>query len=503
MEPVNQPPRAAEDRRGSAGLIPSLGLFTTIMMVVGGVIGSGIFRKPGVMAGQVGSPELLLGVWVLAGVLTLFGALTNAEIASMIPETGGQYIYFERMYGPFFAFLYGWAIFAVIQCGSIAAVAYVFAEYATQFVKLPEFSAGVAAWSLHVPFVGDVTPLNEIGIKGLAAALIVLLTAINYVGVRFGGIVQNIFTVAKVAAMLLLALGAFLLPTGGAVANLTTPSAHIHLSGLALFAGIAAALQGAFWAYDGWNKLTYIAGEVKQPQRNIPLGLLWGMLIVTGIYLLMNVAYAYVLPIDQMARSKLVAADVAERCCSGGGRWIAAAVMISTFGTTNSIILATARVYFSMARMNAFPRCLGNVHPRFHTPAASLVVQGIWSALLLLSGTFDTLTDTLIFVSWAFYAIGAYGVFVLRRKQPDAPRPYKVPGYPLVPWVFIIFALLYLVFTVYNDIAGYQAAVAAGKPALINSALGTVLVLIGAPIYLLYRTKSSSQTREGERPREP
>ena len=209
----------------SAGLLPTLGLFTTMMLVIGGVIGSGIFRKPGVMAAQVGSPELLLGVWVLAGVITLFGALTNAEIASMIPETGGQYIYFERMYGPFFAFLYGWAIFAVMQCGSIAAVAYVFAEYATQFVRLPEFPAGVAAWSFHVPFVGDVTPLKEIGIKGLAAALIVLLTAINYVGVRFGGLVQNIFTVAKVAAMLLLVLGAFCLPTGGAVANLTTPSA--------------------------------------------------------------------------------------------------------------------------------------------------------------------------------------------------------------------------------------------------------------------------------------
>ena len=486
MTPTNTPPPS---RPLCAGLLPTLGLFTTVMMVIGGVIGSGIFRKPGVMAGQVGSPELLLGVWVLAGVLTLFGALTNAEIASMIPETGGQYVYFERMYGPFFAFLYGWATFAVMQCGSIAAVAYVFAEYAMQLLKLPEFQAGLSGWSLHVWFVGDITPLKEIRTKGLAAALIVLLTAINYVGVRFGGIVQNIFTVAKVAAMLLLAVGAFLLPTGGAVANLTTPSAHIHLSGLALIAGIAAALQGAFWAYDGWNKLTYIAGEVKQPQRNIPLGLLWGMLVVTGIYLLMNVAYAYVLPIDQMAHSKLVAADVADRCFAGGGRWIAAAVMISTFGTTNAIILASARVYFSMARMNVFPRKLGNVHPRFHTPAASLVVQGIWSALLLFSGTFDTLTDTLIFVSWAFYAVGAYGVFVLRRKQPDAPRPYKVPGYPLVPWVFIVFALLYLVFTVYNDIASYYAAVAAGKPALINSALGTVLVLVGTPIYFFYRAQ--------------
>src|SRR4051812_26745666 len=288
--------------------------------------------------------------------------------------------------------------------------------------------------------------------------------------------------------MLLLVLGAFLLPTGGSVANLTAGSIQPH--GLALLAAIAAALQGAFWAYDGWNKLTYIAGEIKEPQRNIPKALLIGMLIVTAIYVLMNLAYAYVLPIDQMANSKLVAADVAEKCFTGGGRWIAAAVMISTLGATNAIILASARVYFSMARRNVFPRVLGNVHPRFHTPAASLVVQGIWSVLLLLSGTFDTITDTLIFVSWVFYAMGAFGIFVLRRKEPSTPRPYKVPGYPVVPWVFIAFATVYLVFTVYNDILSYEAAIAAGKPAIINSAFGTVLVLVGAPIYFFYQRKA-------------
>ncbi len=488
-EPATAPSSTSGGRSLSAGLIPSLGLFSTVMLVIGGVIGSGIFRKPGVMAAQVGSPEILLGVWVLAGVLTLFGALTNAEIAGMIPETGGQYVYFERMYGPFFAFLYGWAVFVVMQSGSIAAVAYVFAEYSGHFIMLHELAPPLADWSFHVRFIGDIAPFKEFGTRSVAAGLIVLLTAINYIGVKFGGIVQNIFTIAKVAAMMLLVLGAFLLPTGGTFSNLTTPSTQIHVTGLALIAGIAAALQGAFWAYDGWNKLTYIAGEVKQPQRNIPLGLAWGMLIVTAIYLLMNVAYAYVLPIDVMAKSKLVAADVADLCFKGGGRWIAAAVMISTFGTTNAIILATARVYFSMARMNVFPQRLGDVHPRFRTPAASLVVQGIWSVLLLFSGTFDTLTDTLIFVSWAFYAIGAYGVFVMRKKAPDAPRPYKVPGYPIVPWVFIIFAVLYLVFTVYNDIVNYRAAVAAGKPALIDSAFGTVLVLAGAPIYFFYRNK--------------
>ena len=473
-------------RSSGTGLVPALGLFSTVLLVVGGVIGSGIFRKPGVMAAQLGSPEVLLLVWVGAGVITLFGALTNAEIASLIPETGGQYVYFERMYGPFFAFLYGWAVFAVIQTGSIAAVAYVFAEYATQFVKLPELSANVAAWSIHLPFIGDVAPLKEIGTKGLAAAVIILLTAVNYVGVKFGGIVQNIFTVAKVAAMFALMLGAFLLPTGGSFSNLTTPSATVQLSGLGLFAGIAAALQGAFWAYDGWNKITYIAGEVKQPQRNIPLGLLWGMLAVTAIYILMNIAYAYVLPIDEMAKSKLVAAEVAEKIFSGGRRWIAAAVMISTFGTTNAIILATARVYFSMARMNVFPRFLGNVHPRFHTPAASLVVQGVWSVVLVFSGTFDMLTDTLIFVSWIFYAAGAYGVFVLRRKMPEAPRPYKVPGYPFVPWAFIVFSVIYLGFTIYNDVVTYRAAVAAGTPTMINCSFGSVLVLVGTPIYFMY-----------------
>jgi APA family basic amino acid/polyamine antiporter len=472
------------------GLVPTLGLFTTVMLVVGGVIGSGIFRKPGVMASQLGSPELLLLVWVIAGTMTLFGAMTNAELAAMIPETGGTYVYFHRIYGPFFAFLYGWAIFAVIQSASISAVAYVFAEYSTTFVPLPEFGPALANWSFHLPFIGDVTPLREIGTKGVAAALIALLTVVNFLGVRFGGVVQNIFTVAKVAAMLLLVLGAFLLPTGGKAAHLATPSATIQLGGLALFAGIAAALQGAFWAYDGWNKLTYIAGEVKQPQRNIPLGLLWGMLIVTAVYLVVNLAYAYVLPVDEMARSKLVAADVAERFFRGGGRWVAAAVMISTFGTTNAIILATARLYFSMARAGAFPKVMGTLHPRFRTPAGSLWVQGVWSSLLLFSGTFDALTDTVIFVSWLYYAASAYGVMVLRRREPDTPRPYKVPGYPFVPWVFVLFSLLYLGFTIYNDLAAYRAALAAGRPAMINSAFGLALVLVGTPVYLFYRART-------------
>jgi APA family basic amino acid/polyamine antiporter len=491
MPTAASPAQATSTRGIASGLLPTLGLFTTIMMVVGGVIGSGIFKKPAVMAAQLGSPQLVLGVWLVAGVITLFGALTNAEIASMIPETGGQYVYFDRMYGPFAAFLFGWAVFAVIQTGSIAALAFVFAEYAAQFLTLPEFSNSVAGWSVHIWGIGDVAPLKDIGTKAVAASLITFLTVVNYLGVKFGGLVQNVFTVAKVTVMLLLMAGAFLLPTGGSASHLTTASSVIHPQGLALALALAAALQGAFWAYDGWNTITFISGEVKQPQRNIPRGVIIGMFMVTALYLLMNFAYSYVLPIDVMAKSKLVAADVAEKCFSGGGRWIALGVMISTFGACNATTLASARVYFSMARRNVFPQFIGRAHPRFHTPGASLVVQGVWSVLLLFSGTFDTVTDMLIFVSWIFYAAGAFGIFVLRRNEPAAPRPYKVPGYPFIPWIFVLFAITYLVFTVYKDISGAQEAIAAGKSWRIDSALGTVLVLIGAPLYFVFRARNA------------
>lgn len=488
---MSQTKHQRQVEQANAGLIPALGLFTTTMLVLGGVIGSGIFRKPGVMASQIGDPVLLLGVWVLAGVITLMGALTNAETAAMIPATGGQFIFFERMYGRFFAYLYGWAIFSVIQTGSIAAVAYVFAEYSTEFVAPPDLGGAAAAWSLHLPFIGDVTPLKEIGVKALAAGLIIGLTVVNYLGVMFGGVVQNIFTVAKIAGMFALVAAAFAMDNGGSVAHLTTASSAIRPTGLAMIAAVAAAMQGAFWAYDGWNRITFVAGEVKDPQRNLPRSLLLGMSAAMAIYVTMNVAYCWALPVEQMAQSKLVAAEVAEKCVAGGRRWIAAVVMISTFGATNAIILASARVYFSMARRNVFPAFLGRAHPRFHTPAASLVVQGVWSVLLLLSGTFDTLTDTLVFVSWLFYGASAYGLFVLRRKEPDAHRPYRVPLYPVLPWVFVIFSAIFLGLTIYNDVTGYQAATAAGKPAMINSAFGAALVALGVPIYWIYRGRGS------------
>jgi len=483
----------SETRRINQGLLPTLGMFSTVMFVVGSVIGSGIFRKPGVMAGQLGSPELLIGVWLAAGVITMIGALVNAEIAAMIPEAGGQYAFFNRMYGSFAAYLYGWAIFAVIQSGGIASLSFIFAEAFSHLVKLPELPATVASAKIHLPFIGDIYPLANAGGKGVAALLIIFLTGVNYLGVKFGSLVQNIFTVAKILALAAIVLVSFLTPHAGNAAHLATPSEIIHPQGLSWWAAIAAALSGAFWGYEGWNTVTFVAGEVKQPQRDLPRGLILGMGIVIAVYLLANLAYAYVLPIDQLAGSKLVAADVVEKCFSGGGRWIALAIMVSTFGAANSSVMGSARVYFSMARRNVFPSLLGTAHPRFHTPAASLFVQGVWSVLLLFSGTFDTITDTLVFVAWIFYAAGAYGIFVLRRKEPETPRPYKVRGYPVLPWVFVLFAVIFLALTIYNDVSSYRTALAEGKPAIMNSALGTFLVLLGTPIYFFYKRKRTEK----------
>lgn len=486
-----EPARRDPSRSQKTALIPALGIFSATMLVAGGVIGSGIFRKPGVMAAQVGSPELLLGVWLLAGVVSLLGTLSNAELAALMPHTGGQYVYLRRAYGPFVAYLYGWALFAVIQTGSIAALSFVFAEYSTRLIPLPTAPPDLAAWSIHLPFMGDVMPFSDLGVKGLATIVILLLTVVNYVGVRFGGIVQNIFSIAKMSAMVGLAAAVLLTPGVGQFSNLTTSSPVIHPTGLAWWAAIAAALQGAFWAYDGWHKITYIGGELRSPQRDLPRSLLLGILLVTALYLLMSAVYSYALPIDEMAKSKLVAADVAERCFAGGGRWIALAVMLSTFGATNATILTSARVYYSMSGDGLFPSPVGRTHPRFHTPAVSLVVQALWSILLLFSGTFDTLTDTLIFVSWFFYIANAGAVIVLRRREPTAPRTFKVPWYPWVPLVFIAFGLVYLVLTLCNDVAAYRSALAQGKPALLNCALGLALVLAGTPIYFYYRWKNS------------
>ncbi len=461
-------------------LVRGLTLTAAIMIAAGSMIGSGIFRKPATMAGQLMSPELLLIVWLAAGMITFIGALCNAEVSGMIDATGGQYVYFQKMYGNFVSYLYGWSVFAVIQTGAQAAIAYVFGEYMCYFVKFPELPLSLQNFSFYIPIVGNIFPLAEYGPKLIAILCILFLTGVNYIGVLFGGAVQSIITFIKIASMVLLSV--LLLTSGaGSFNNLSNGFAIPEAISTNLFAVLGLAIAGAFWAYDGWNNLTFVAGEIKQPQRNVPLGLLFGTLIVIIVYMLINAAYLYVLPIEKMAESPLVAATAAEVVFgSSGAAVISIAVIISTFGALNGSILATARVCFAMARSNMFFKSLDKIHPKFATPHTSLVAQGLWSCLLVLSGSFDTITDYVMFAAWLFYMLGAYGVIILRKKMPDVHRPFKVWGYPYTPMIFVIFSFLFLLNTLISD---YK-----------NAAMGSLLILIGLPLYFWRNAKNKTTT---------
>lgn len=457
----------------------SLSLNTTIAIVVGGVIGSGIFMKPALMASQLGSPLLLLSVWVVAGVITLFGALSNAELAAMFPETGGQYVFFKKIYGDGFAFLYGWAGFAVFNTGGNASIAYICSQYTNYVVELPRFSSATEhSFLLHIPYVGDIFPLENIGVKALTICIILLLTFISFRSVKYGGALQRVFTVLKVIAIVLL-IGGVLSSGKGSVHNIFTamPSAP---QGWELLGAYVAAIAGAFWAYDGWNNITFVAGEVKDPQKNIPKSLFAGLSFCIIIYAFINLAYVYVLPIDRLAGAAFVASDAAKVAWGAiGGSVIALIVIVSTFGTVNANVLATARVTFAMSEENRWFRWAGKVQPKYQTPGNALWLNAVWTVVLIISGSFDMLTDMLIFVSWFFYGMSALGVLILRKRMKDTPRFYKVWGYPAVPLIFVSFTAFFLCFTLYTDIHNYQN----GTTPIINALLGSLITCIGIPIY--------------------
>jgi basic amino acid/polyamine antiporter, APA family len=470
----------------SQRLSPTLGFWTCVSVVVGGIIGSGIFMKPAVMASQLGSPELLLVVWVGAGMITLFGALSNAEVAAMLPETGGQFVFFKAMYGDFFSFLYGWAAFIVFNCAGNASIAYVLGTYTEYFITLPRFDREMET-SIHftIPFIGTIFPLQNLGVKAITIFVVVLLTLVNYRSTRSSGNLQVIFTAMKILAMAMIIFG-LLFSGDGSVPNLFEDSLVIRPQGWAFLAALIAALSGAFWGYDGWNNITFIAGEVKEPQKNIPRSLLVGLIICIVTYGLITVAYEYVLPIDLIASSQMVASDAASVVLgSAGGGIIALMVIISTFGTTNANVLATARVTFAMAQDKRFFEFASKVHPRFQTPGNALWLQGAWTSVLVISGSFDMLTDMLIFVSWFFYGMSSLGVFILRHKMPNSNRPYKVWGYPIVPGIFVAFTFFFLIATLVSDIHAFYT----GKTVLINSLLGVFLTSLGIPLYWYFKTK--------------
>lgn len=467
-------------------LTPTLGFWSAVSLVIGTVIGSGIFMKPATMAAQLGSPELLIAVWIGAGLITLFGALSNAEVAAMIPETGGQYIFFQRMYGEFVAYLYAWAGFAVFNTAGVASIAYVMATYTEYFVQLPKLGPGAEkSIDLFIPFIGHIFPLENIGVKTLSVFVVILLTIVSYRSTKLGGKVLVVFTFLKMAAIGLVILTIFF-SGQGSTQHFIQDSMTVDPRGWALVGALMAATSGAFWAYDGWINVTSMAGEIKNPQRNIPRSLFLGTMTCIIIYVLVNLAYLYVLPIDTIAGSTLVASDAAKVILgSVGGGLIALMVILSTLGSTHSSILATTRITFAMAEQGRFVKAIGEVHPRFGTPANALVLHGVWASVLVFSGSFDMLTDMCIFISWLFYGMSGLGVFILRRKMPDAERPYRVWGYPIVPAIFVAFSTFYLVMTIYTDVTNYIE----GKTVFINSVMGILLTCLGIPLYWYFKKK--------------
>lgn len=465
-------------------LTRKLGLWTTVSLVAGSIIGSSIFMKPAVMAGQLGSPLLLVGVWIAGGLITLIGASANAEIGAMLPVTGGQYVFFQKMYGNFFAYLYGWAAFAVINTASVAAISFIFSQYTEYFIRLPRFTEAVEkSWQLNLPFIGHLYPLENAGVKTLTLILILVLTWINCRSVKAGGRVQLISSGAKMIALLLMVFMIFFSGKGD-THHFIQPSSTIHLSGTELIAGIIAAMSGAFAAYDGWNNISFVAGEIKEPGKNIPKGLIIGLSICILLYVLTNQAYLYILPVDEMSKSSLVATGALQPVTGNiGAGLIALLVMISTFGCTNGNILACPRVTFEMAKQGYFFSAISKVHPKNQTPANAIWLHTIITCLFVLTGSFDMLTDLFVFVTWIFYGFGAFGIFILRRKMPDAQRPYKAWGYPLLPLLFVCFTAFYIVMTIYTDISNYIE----GKTHFINSVFGLALTLAGMPLYFYFR----------------
>jgi APA family basic amino acid/polyamine antiporter len=379
------------------------------------------------------------------------------------------------MYGDFTAFIFGWATLAIMQSGSQAAIAYVCSEYLGYYFHWPHFSKEIENIGLYLPFIGDIYPLKEFGTKIVAMLCILFLTSVNYIGVLFGGAVQTFVTILKILSILLLTALIFIFGHGSTM-NFFTSGALTSGCPSNLFAAFGLATAGAFWAYDGWNNVTYVAGEVVNPKKNVPLALLIGTVSVIIVYVLINLAFLYILPIGVIAKSPLVAATAAQVIFGPvGASLISAAVIISTFGALNGNILATPRVLYAMSENNSFFRSMAKIHPKYKTPHVALMVLCIWSLFLVLTGSFDIITDYVIFAEWLFYALGAYGVFVLRKKMPDTFRPYKVWGYPYLPVIFILFSVLFLLNTLIVDTQ--------------KAMMGIVLISLGIPFYFYCKIK--------------
>jgi len=421
-----------------------LGWLDATMIVVGIVIGSGIFLLPNLIAQQLHSSGAILSAWIISGVLSYFGALAYAELGAMMPATGGQYVYLREAYGPACAFLCGWTFMLVLLSGGIAFLAVSFSIYAGQFVHL--------------------SPVTS---KLISLTLIALLSAVNYLGVREGAVVQVTFTFLKVAGLLLLIGGAFF-------SHLAVPAVQAAAPAGFSLPHFGTAMIACLMAYNGWTYISFVAGEVKQPARNLPRSLTLGMVAVMTLYVLANVAYLKVMPIAQIAVTARVGAALAERTLGPvGATLVSITVLISIVGAINGCILTAARIPFAQAQDGLFFRRFGRVHPRFETPAFAIVLQGLWAAVLVVSGSYENLFSYSIVAAWIFYMLSVAAVFVLRRKQPDLARPYRMWGYPYTLGVFMLVSVWFVV----------NAFVTAPGP----SFTGLGIIAAGIPMYLLWR----------------
>lgn len=427
-----------------------LGLWSTAGIVIGITIGSGIFRAPASIARLVPDPRLLLALWVGGGLLSLCGALSFAELAGMLPESGGFYAYLREGWGRPIAFLFGWSELVLIRASALGGMAIVFGEYALR-------TAGVDP-TTHV-----------VAARTIAAAAIAFAAATNIRGVALGASVVGLSTAAKMTALVVLALSAFALggAHGGDFSHLVASSA----SPSSITAGsVGLALVSVLYAYDGFGDVSFAGGEVTNPGRNLPRAIILGTVAIIGIYVLTNVAYLYVLPVDAVARSPLVAADVMQAVYGRAGAvTVSLVVMISTFSAVNGVTLSAPRIFFAMAEDGLFFSALGRVHPRFHTPYVAIVVSAVLGIALVMSRSFEALSSTMVLAVWPFYALTVGALFRLRRRRPDAVRPYRVAGYPFVPAIFIATVIWFII----------NALITAP----ISTATTLALVLLGVPVY--------------------
>ena len=506
----------------ASGMAQSLGLFSATALVVGSMVGSGVYIVDADIARGTNSPALMLGAWIVTGVMTIIGALSYAELAAMMPKAGGQYVYLRESLGPLWGFLFGWTLFLVIQTGTIAAVSVAFGKFLGVF--FPSISATHWLWHIaHVPAwrVGPMVLGNmEIGVStaNLAGiAIVVLLAIVNIFGVGLGAVIQNIFTSAKALSLAALILVAFTIGRNGAAIqanfganfgefwkNAGWSSLHqvqVGVGGPMVWVNLVVILAvvqvGSLFSADAWNNVTFTAGEVKNPKRNLPLSLILGTGFVLTVYFLVSLAYLMVLPMHgdpngttvaargiQYAAEDRVATAVLDQVFHSAGAWLmAGAILVSTFGCANGMTLAGARVYYAMSNDGLFFKSVGKLHPRYKTPVAGLIVQAIWTVFLCISGSYGQLLDYIIFAELVFYILTIAGLFVLRFKRPNAERPYRAWGYPILPALYIVMAVWIC------------AVLLRYKPQYTWP--GLILVLLGIPVYLFwsYRKNRTSPIR--------